>query len=62
MVMVSPERIMRSMVTMFADEVAMQPAVPPVRTWTKMPAPRYGFWKSGARLKLTTMAYPYCAG
>jgi hypothetical protein len=59
MVMVSPERIVRSMVTTFAEEVAMQPAVAPARTWTKIPAPRYGVCLSGARLKLTTIEYPY---
>lgn len=62
MVIVSPGRIVRSIVTTFADEVAMHPAVAPARTWSKMPAPRYGVCLSGARLKFTTIEYPYWDG
>ncbi len=50
------------MVTTLAALVAMQPAVAPVRTCTKMPAPRYGCCQSGGRLKLTTIAYEYWVG
>jgi hypothetical protein len=55
MVIVSPDRMVRSIVATFADEVAMHPAVAPSRMWTKMPEPRYGVRLSGARLKFTTI-------